>query len=222
MADLFFASGNFANAASVAASAEAPRSRIPDTFVEEVADEEAAPPPRAVTVAAAAAAVTSLAVAPPALRIVKRERVEEADEEDDEMEDEDDDEVVDDDEGSSSPRPAGTSGKRHFVDITEYLCLPQSDAATKLGLPVSTLSKRWKEAARNRKWPFRKVAKIDKEISAVLRGVPQGTGTLPPEVEDQLGELLRQRQGFGGGGEFVCVVCTHAFLVITQPSSSLL
>ncbi len=37
------------------------------------------------------------------------------------------------------------------MDITEYLCLPQSDAAVKLGLPVSTLSKRWKEAAKNRK-----------------------------------------------------------------------
>ncbi len=43
------------------------------------------------------------------------------------------------------------NGSKQHVDITEYLCLPQSDAAVKLGLPVSTLSKRWKEAAKNRK-----------------------------------------------------------------------
>ena len=105
---------------------------------------------------------------------------------------------------------------RQIVDITEYLCLPQSDAAVKLGvrirarplsgrvrlticlqLPVSTLSKRWKEAAKNRKWPFRKVSKIDKEIAQLLQGVPQDgeeAGALTPELEHQIGVLLRQRQ----------------------------
>jgi DNA-binding transcriptional regulator YiaG len=39
-----------------------------------------------------------------------------------------------------------------FVDISEYLNLPQSKVAKTLGIPSSTLSKRWKEAARARKW----------------------------------------------------------------------
>ena len=64
-------------------------------------------------------------------------------------------------------------------------------------LPVSTLSKRWKEAAKNRKWPFRRVAKIDKEISQLLQGVPSTgptAGVLDDALESQLGELLKQRQ----------------------------
>lgn len=148
-------------------------------------------------------------------------------------EDDDEDAPVDDDggglfhpgqpsAGAAAPgvareRPA----KRQVVDITEYLCLPQSDAAVKLGLPVSTLSKRWKEAARNRKWPYRKVrdksicpcvffanvvcfvsfliqvSKIDKEIATLLQLVPTtgpNAGVLTGDIENQLRPLLRQRQ----------------------------
>jgi len=61
---------------------------------------------------------------------------------------------------------AGVRGS--FVDITDFLALPQNDAADMLGLPTSTLSKRWKETVQGRKWPFRTVQKLDKEIEGVL------------------------------------------------------
>lgn len=56
-----------------------------------------------------------------------------------------------------------------YVDITEYLNLPQTEAAKKLGIPTSTLSKRWKEAAANRKWPYRTVSRLDKGKSSVIQ-----------------------------------------------------
>jgi hypothetical protein len=73
------------------------------------------------------------------------------------------------------PVPRG----QNYVDITEYLNMPQADAAKKLGIPPSTLSKRWKEAVRKRKWPYRMICKIDKEIMNLLNKVPQGPNAPP-------------------------------------------
>lgn len=83
-----------------------------------------------------------------------------------------------------------------YIDLTDYLALPQTEAARRLGIPTSTLSKRWKEAVVNRKWPYRMVCKLNKEIMTLLHNVPQGPGAppLPPEVEQSLGILLRRRQ----------------------------
>jgi hypothetical protein len=86
-----------------------------------------------------------------------------------------------------------------FVDISEYLNLPQSKVAKTLGIPSSTLSKRWKEAARARKWPWRTVCKIDKEIMALLHNIPpavaaKGPEHVPPEIHTRLLTLLKQRQ----------------------------
>jgi len=93
---------------------------------------------------------------------------------------------------SSSLLEKGTK----YVDLTDYLALPQTEAARRLGIPTSTLSKRWKEAVVNRKWPYRMVCKLNKEIMTLLHNVPQGPGAppLPPEVEQSLGILLRKRQ----------------------------
>lgn len=94
--------------------------------------------------------------------------------------------------GEIIPMPRGQA----YVDITEYLNMAQSDAAKKLGIPPSTLSKRWKEAVRKRKWPYRMICKIDKEIMTLLHNVPQGPNAppLPEEIETALGHLLRKRQ----------------------------
>ena len=135
---------------------------------------------------------------------VKRER-DLSDEEDDGGDDGDEEEEEEEQRGGKGSAVGreqtgggggGGGGGKTVVDITEYLNLPQSDAAAKLGLPVSTLSKRWKEAAKNRKWPFRKVAKLDKEIAALLQAVPQSgveAGILPGEVETQLTAMLKER-----------------------------
>lgn len=74
---------------------------------------------------------------------------------------------------------------------------PQSEAAKKLTMPVSTLSKRWKEAVTDRKWPYRKVSKLDKQITTLLHNIPQtgpNAGKLTEEIEQSLARLLRQRQ----------------------------
>jgi hypothetical protein len=95
----------------------------------------------------------------------------------------------------SLPTKNGENGTR-YLDITEHLNLPQAEAAKKLGIPTSTLSKRWKEAVRNRKWPYRAICKLDKEIMTLLHNIPQGpdAAPLPEDIETTLGYLLRKRQ----------------------------
>ena len=81
--------------------------------------------------------------------------------------------------------------KEQFFDITEYLNLPQSVAAKKLQIPASTLSKRWRESTNNRKWPWRTVKKIDKEIVALLQNV---SNKMASEVEANIVVLLKKRE----------------------------
>eukprot|EP01114_Cavostelium_apophysatum_P018126 TRINITY_DN553_c0_g1_i1.p1 TRINITY_DN553_c0_g1~~TRINITY_DN553_c0_g1_i1.p1 ORF type:complete len:330 (+),score=43.74 TRINITY_DN553_c0_g1_i1:103-1092(+) len=59
-----------------------------------------------------------------------------------------------------------------YVDITSLLTFSQKEAARKLGIPKSTLSKRWREATLKRKWPQKVIAKIDKDIEQILMSVP--------------------------------------------------
>lgn len=90
------------------------------------------------------------------------------------------------------PRP-----DEEFVYLTEeFLNLPQSEAARKLGLPTSSLSKKWKEVAGERKWPYRTVCKLDKEIATLIEANTSGKDAptkLPPDVEQTLGLLIRRR-----------------------------
>jgi len=85
-----------------------------------------------------------------------------------------------------------------YVDVTPFLILPQHEAARRLGIPCSTLSKRWKEASVNRKWPYRIVCKLDKEITTLLKNVENSANNLSsplsPAVEENLGLLLKKRQ----------------------------
>jgi len=41
-----------------------------------------------------------------------------------------------------------------FVDVSPFTSVPQDEAAKLLGMKASTLSKRWKEATIDRKWPY--------------------------------------------------------------------
>merc|ERR1712000_193203 len=82
---------------------------------------------------------------------------------------------------------------QRYSDITKYLNMPQNQAAKHLGIPPSTLSKRWREAAPNRKWPYRTVCKIDKEITTLLHNIPQ-EGVIPPDIEKKLSALTAKRQ----------------------------
>jgi len=81
------------------------------------------------------------------------------------------------------------------MDITSLLVLPQTIAAKELGIPTSTLSKRWREATKNRKWPFRTVAKIDKKIYAILQNAPNNNSdNLDEKSKDLLASLFKKRQ----------------------------
>lgn len=96
-----------------------------------------------------------------------------------------------------TPSPATEQKvEKRLVDITAYLSTPQSQAAAQLGIPVSTLSKRWKEAGKSRMWPYRNVIKIDAQIKQLLDAVPDSdveAGKLPAEAEERLTALLKER-----------------------------
>ncbi len=83
-----------------------------------------------------------------------------------------------------------------YVDITDLLTMPEKEAAAQLGIPESTLSKRWREVTQGRKWPFRSVAAIDKKILTLLRNTPMAntSGNLSPRTETILQTLLSKRQ----------------------------
>ncbi len=74
-------------------------------------------------------------------RNAKKKREEFSDDDDDMIDeeedvDEDDAALTDGKRNASTGATSGAGGGgKHYVDITEYLCLPQSDAAVKLGLP---------------------------------------------------------------------------------------
>lgn len=81
------------------------------------------------------------------------------------------------------------SGKdiQRTVEISKYFHLPQHEAADLLGIPSSTLSKRWKEATVNRSWPHRPLLKIEKAISVLSQQKND-------YVRDELTELLEKRK----------------------------
>jgi len=117
---------------------------------------------------------------------------------------------------SSSPHPLARSsssnsiGKRgstnsikkiksqedsQYVDITPYLRMSQHEAAKCLGIPSSTLSKRWKEAAMNRKWPYRVLSKLEKEILTLMQNSENcSTPQIAESMQSTLDDLNRKRE----------------------------
>lgn len=78
------------------------------------------------------------------------------------------------------------------VDITPFLCMPQFQASQLLRIRASTLSKRWKDATNNRKWPFRTLKRLDREITTLLKNIQLDPNS--PKLLEQLGRLLRDRE----------------------------
>ncbi|KAH3743324.1 hypothetical protein Pelo_15290 [Pelomyxa schiedti] len=86
------------------------------------------------------------------------------------------------------------SASRRYVDITEYLCMPQKDAAAKLGMKNTTLSKHFAAVVhKERKWPYRRIKQLDKEILLAKSSVPAGM-PVPPGVEEKIRVLTAKRQ----------------------------
>jgi hypothetical protein len=87
-------------------------------------------------------------------------------------------------------------GRKRSLDVTPFLNTLQTDAAAQLSIPVSTLSKRWKEASKGRKWPHRHVVKIDEQINALLLAVSDEdveAGKMSIDVESRITALLHER-----------------------------
>jgi hypothetical protein len=89
-----------------------------------------------------------------------------------------------------------TNLDEQYIDITPYLAMTQADAASKFGLPTSSLSKLWKESSNGRKWPCGAVSKLDSRIVQFLAAVAQDDvdkGKLSDNAEKQLAVWLQER-----------------------------
>lgn len=82
-----------------------------------------------------------------------------------------------------------------YTDITPYLHMPQGEAAKVLGMPSSTLSKRWREAVgAKRKWPHRAVLVIERELASLLQNYKiddQSERQIPEEIKEKICQLCR-------------------------------
>jgi mRNA-degrading endonuclease RelE of RelBE toxin-antitoxin system len=53
------------------------------------------------------------------------------------------------------------------VDITDYINMPQQEAAKRLNISTSKLSKIWKKTYPKRRWPYRIICRVDREVSTI-------------------------------------------------------
>lgn len=74
-------------------------------------------------------------------------------------------------EGSTSPhvtppggQQAGQNQVPNLLDITELLHLPQNEAAARLNMSNATFSKRFRQSNENKRWPFRALQVIEKQL----------------------------------------------------------
>ncbi len=72
-------------------------------------------------------------------------------------------------------------GKRNTsmeFNLGELVSYSQKEVSDMIGIPHSTLSKRWKEATGGRKWPKNKIAQLDRERKIVERLLTNETDLL--------------------------------------------
>ncbi|CAH6420987.1 Hypothetical protein KVN_LOCUS94 [uncultured virus] len=79
-----------------------------------------------------------------------------------------------------------------YINITPLLNLSQNMAAKKIGIPSSTLSKRFRESRPKEKWPYRKLCKIEKEMISLILNV-KDSGSVDSESAKTYFELQKQR-----------------------------
>lgn len=80
-------------------------------------------------------------------------------------------------------------GEKYFLLTPELLKLKQSDAAAKLDIHPSTFSKKWRQSLPDRKWPYRKHCKIERQISRLKEQGQAGDTT-----NDHIQELINLRE----------------------------
>jgi len=83
--------------------------------------------------------------------------------------------------------------KWKYIDVSSLVHLPQLQAAKVLGIPSSTLSKRWKEATGNRSWPHKILLKIDKRLTLLSQNAQLYGANVPQETRQEMESLIKQR-----------------------------
>ena len=78
------------------------------------------------------------------------------------------------------------------IDITPYLCMPQAKASQILRIRPSKLSAQWRIAANSRKWPFREVKRLDREIFTLVKNLEVNPLSVP--LIGKLQKLLKDRE----------------------------
>jgi hypothetical protein len=87
-----------------------------------------------------------------------------------------------------------TENGERLVDIRPYLSLPQQRAAGLLGVNSSILSKRWRVAAHQCKWPYRMLCKLDHKLTAILmQYVDTPNDPLPSWACEEIDKLVARR-----------------------------
>jgi len=86
------------------------------------------------------------------------------------------------------------NSSQQFFDISPYFIYSQAQAAQLLGCSEGTLGRRWRDASMNKKWPFRSVAKIDREINMISFNIGNAAPVERASMEIQLASLLKERQ----------------------------
>jgi len=80
------------------------------------------------------------------------------------------------------------------MDISPYFIYSQAHAAKLLGCSEGTLGRRWRDASLNRKWPYRIISKIDREINTLAFNIGSANSVERGTMEVQLAGLLKERQ----------------------------
>jgi hypothetical protein len=80
---------------------------------------------------------------------------------------------------------------------SEDLATKQSKVAKKSGLRPPTLARRWIDSTGgpgSRKWPYRCVRRIDRELELICSQLENGTGAVPERLFSRLQVRLAQRK----------------------------